>query len=374
MFDVFLLTVLAATTLFYFFFLTRIHIGFVRLLKKNTLKKFPFISVVIAARNEESNIEQCLHSVLKQHYPPDRFEVIVVDDHSTDRTVSRIQTIRNFYPNVKLLKNLPTNHGKISALTFGIEEANGEIIVTTDADCIVKPLWLLTFATHFSEDTAMVAGPVLSESSETSPIATFDRMEMVGLATVAAGLIGIGRPIICNGANLAYRREKFFQAGGFGNNSVDNDDELLMSRFVRQQLGRIDYAWEPHAVVYTKPVQTFKDFFQQRLRWAAKKGHYTDSTILVELVILYFFFFTLLLSFFFGLFISPTFLLPAGFAFLGKLWLDYLTLRLGARFWEQRISLPLFLLAEIFHVPYIVCVALIAQCTSIRWKGRRTLS
>ncbi|MCX7983323.1 MAG: glycosyltransferase [Bacteroidetes bacterium] len=371
MIEAILLTLLALTTLFYFFFLTRVHIGLCRLTQHSPrLQGYPFISVIIAARNEETTIGQCLHSVLTQEYPINRFEVIVVDDHSTDHTVQRVQDLQRGYSNLKLLHN--NNSGKTSAITLGISKARGEIIATTDADCTVTPQWLLRIASHFREGTVLVAGPVVYDNSPTrgSPLTDFDRIELLGLVTVAAGLIGVGRPIICNGANLAYKKSTFLLVGGFGTSSVDNDDELLMSRFLEKNLGTIDFMWEPDALVTTKQMNTLRSFLFQRIRWASKKGHYNDRTVFIELTLLYFFFASLFINLLVGFLWDTMVLLPVGLAYGGKIILDYFTLRLGADLWKQHLPIPMFFLAEIFHVPYIVIVACIAQCISIRWKGR----
>ncbi|HOV98067.1 MAG TPA: glycosyltransferase [Bacteroidota bacterium] len=370
MLEVILLTILAFTALFYYFFLARVQIGLTRLFKPHKLVRYPFISIVIAARNEESSIEECLFSVLRQHYPSERYEVIVVNDHSTDATKEKVQQLQKVYKNLKLLDVTDGIHGKIHAISLGVEETKGEIICSTDADCVASPTWILTMAHHFSEGTAMVAGPVVLEKNDESFLSTFDRLEFLGVITIAAGLIGAKRPIICNGANLAYKRDVFFLAGGFGEEAVDNDDELLMSRILKRNLGSIDFAWEPLAIVRTKPVKSLQSFLHQRMRWATKKGHYEDISILAELIVLYFFFVSLIVAFILGICWDNTLLLPTALSFLGKIILEYLTLKTGARLWRDTIPIWKFLIAELLHVPYILITAFCAQFFSLRWKGR----
>ncbi len=369
MVDILILTLLALTSVYYCFFLARVQLGIARLLRSHQLQRFPYVSVVIAVRNEEITIEQCLDSVVNQHYPADRFEVIVVDDHSTDSTPHILKKLTKRHKQLKVFSLLLSEErGKTAALAKGIEEAKGEIIFTTDADCKVLPTWLITMVHHFTEDTVMVAGPVLHSQRNNSIIEEFDRLELLGLITVAAGLIGSKRPIICNGANLAYRRDAFYLAGGFGKTSTNNDDELLMNRFVTRKLGSIDFAWEHTAIVFTEPAQSIKSFLKQRMRWASKKGHYEDRTILIELVILYFFFLSLLMNILLGLLYDSLFLLPFLVAFCGKILLDYLTLRIGAQLWNQKIKPLIFFLAELCHVPYILVEAFLGQLMPIRWK------
>lgn len=372
-FEVIALTLLGLTTLYYFFFLTRVQLGITRLFHRSSFQRFPYVSVVIAARNEEKNIEACLQSVLAQQYPSDRFEVIVVDDHSSDNTARCVRSLQKNHSNLKLFSLPEGKSGKILALQMGIEEAKGEFIATTDADCRVTPLWILTLLSHATENTAMIAGPVLIQTAESSLWSRFDQLELLGLVTVAAGLIGAARPIICNGANLAYRRETFFRSGGFKNAPSNNDDEYLMSRFVTQNLGTVQFAWEPSAVVRTQGTSSFRSFIRQRLRWAGKKGHYEDFSILIELVVLYFFSVALLVTLMLGIFVDSLFLLPTVVAWLGKILLDYFTIRIGGKLWNEKVPVGTFLLAELFHVPYIFITAFLAQFFSLRWKGR-TLS
>ncbi len=355
-------------TLYYLFFLARVQLGFAKLIRQPLEEKIPFASIVVAARNEERNIGRCLHSLLLQNYQKNRFEVIVIDDHSTDGTFQKLSELSKSFRNLKILSADADRSGKPAALARGIEEAKGEIILTTDADCTVSNNWTLTMVRHFTKGVVMVAGPVL-ETGGSSFFSKMEKLEFLGLICVGAGLIGSKRPIICNGANLAYRRDAFFIAGGFGSGSAANDDEMLMNIMVSRHIGSIDFAWEYPAVVSTKSNNDPASFFRQRLRWAAKKGHYSDWTILLELFCLYLFF----LSTAFCaalLFWSPQLWLPLAVGYAGKIAVDFLTLRIGAKLWEQRIPVFHFFIAELLHVPYILIAAAIGQLAPLRWRGR----
>jgi cellulose synthase/poly-beta-1,6-N-acetylglucosamine synthase-like glycosyltransferase len=329
-------------------------------------------SVVVAARNEENNIEKCLQSLLKQTYPTNSYEIIIVDDGSTDNTASIVKSFSERFANIHLLSLMFDSEQKVGrkpiALAKGIAQATGEIILTTDADCIVPPQWIEIMVNHFEEGVTFVAGPVAERDASTF-FAKMEQLEFLGLITTAAGLIGSGRPIICNGANLAYRKDAFIAIDGFNTESSSNDDESLMNKMVHRKIGNVVFAPEADAVVTTSSSNTISTFFRQRIRWANKRGHYEDKSILFTLVGLYIFFASMFLTMLL-LFREPQLTLPLTAAFGGKILADFFTLRTGARLFRQRIPLFHFLIAEFLHVPYIVIAAAIGQAASMQWKGR----
>jgi cellulose synthase/poly-beta-1,6-N-acetylglucosamine synthase-like glycosyltransferase len=221
---------------------------------------------------------------------------------------------------------------------------------------------------HFEEGVVFVAGPVAERDSNTF-FAKMEQLEFLGLITTAAGLIGSGRPIICNGANLAYRKDAFATIDGFSAQSSSNDDESLMNKMVHRKIGRVVFAPEADAVVTTNSSNTIKTFFRQRIRWANKRGHYEDKSILFTLFGLYLFFASMLMTMVL-LFREPKLALPLSVGFCGKILADYFTLHSGARLFRLRIPFFHFLIAEFLHVPYIVIAAAIGQVASMRWKGR----
>jgi cellulose synthase/poly-beta-1,6-N-acetylglucosamine synthase-like glycosyltransferase len=372
MIEIIALGFLTVSSIYYIYFITRVRIGLLSL--RPALHTLPSrkVSVVIAARNEEQVIDQCIQSLLKQTYPADDYEIIIVDDESTDKTASLVQAFSDQFSHVHLLSLTTEDNRKVGrkprALAQGIEKATGEIILTTDADCIVPPRWIEFMVHHFEEGVVFVAGPVAERNSKTI-FAKLEQLEFLGLITTAAGLIGSGRPIICNGANLAYRKETFIAAGGFLESGTSNDDESLMNKIVYRKIGKIAFAPEADAVVTTSSSNTLLTFFYQRIRWANKRGHYEGKSILFTLVCLYIFFLSVFISTIL-LFQEIQLLQPLVIVYFGKILVEYFTLRSGAQLFRQRLSIVYFLIAEIFHVPYIVIAAAIGQCASIPWKGR----
>ena len=366
-----LLTVFAVFTLHYIFFLTRVRLGLTRIRKEADNGQRPYISVVVAARNEEDRIGACLDSLLHQSYPTDQYEIIVVDDGSEDLTADLVRALSKEQHNVRVHSlGIAMNTGfgrKPQAIAEGVSLAKGEIICTTDADCVVPQRWIELMVRYLGPDVAFASGAVVEEPA--GPVlATLSNLEYLGLTTTGAGLIGAGRPITCSGANLAYRKSAFLSALGESPIS-SNDDETLMNRIRLRNLGKIVFVPEPAAVVRTPSSKTIGAFFRQRIRWAGKRGHYEESSILVTLVGLYFFFLFFLAA---ALYIpfEPALALPVGIVFLGKVVTDYFTLRAGARMLDQPISSGYFLLAEIMHIPYVVVAAALGQLVSFTWKGR----
>ena len=327
---------------------------------------------MVAARNEEGHIARCIENLLGQSYPHDRYEVIVVDDGSTDGTASIVRNAAKKNASLILLQldDVPGSRvgRKPIALHAGITRARGEVILTTDADCIVPATWVETMAGFFDADVGFVAGPVLESSRETL-FSSMEGLEFLGLTTVAAGLIGAGTPVICNGANLAYRKDIYVRVGGFGDHASSNDDEFLMNRIAMRKAGRIVFAADVRALVLTESGNTPASFLRQRLRWAAKKGHYEQKRIILQLVGLYLFF----ASFLFTMSlipVEPGLAIPLSIVFVGKIFVDYFALRAGGRVFARSLPAAPFLIAELLHIPYIVVVAALAQVVSLRWKER----
>ena len=333
----------------------------------------PSVSVLIAARNEQDNVAMCLRSVLDQDYPVESMEVILIDDGSIDGTSAIAEGFASRDSRLKIL-TLPDASENIAsrkpaALAAGIQVAKGEIILTTDADCTVGTFWISSIIRSFDTDTAFVAGPV-QELSSLSLISRISRLEFLGIIGTSAGLISNGTPIICNGANVAYRRASFFESGGFGDSAGFCDDEVIMHRIRSRNSGGIRCSIDKDSMVSTHAPSSLSDFWKQRIRWASKRGHYDNKSILLKLSGLYVSF-LMLLVLFIASFFAPH-LWPFVFVlFATKIVVDYAALRTSARLLHQKVEARYFLLAELLHVPYIVLAALAGQLSSLEWKGQR---
>lgn len=369
------IALLAGTlTVYYFYFLLRVYKGLDNLaLPHHSSDEVPFVTVIVAARNEEKTIADCLASILDQDYKKSRYEVVVIDDGSDDRTAKIVQSLAKKNPRLRLLLLPPDGNETVGrkpkAISMAIKETKGDIILTTDADCVVPAGWIRGMVSYFAKTTALVAGPVI-DRKEKNLAAELARLEFLGLITTAAGLIGSGKPMICNGANLAYRRSAFLAAGGFGEEDRFSDDETLMQRIHMRGIGSIAFSKNPDTIVITPSPSSLSEFLRQRIRWASKKGHYEDRRGLTTLVLLYIYFATLFLFTVLAL-LQPKFLVLLSFLVVAKLLLEFAVLSKGASILNQRFLKRHFFIAELFHVPYIVVAAFLGRFAPLEWKGRK---
>jgi cellulose synthase/poly-beta-1,6-N-acetylglucosamine synthase-like glycosyltransferase len=362
------IALLAFSMAYYAVFLLSLYRGIGRLLKNSQASPFhsdlPFVSAVVAARNEAEGITPCVHSLFRQDYPPDKYEVIVVNDGSEDETAARLNALSQQYKELRVLSL--TSQGKAAAITTALEEARGDIILTTDADCLVGSGWMRAMASRLANGAVLVAGPVVENHSHKF-WHHLSALEYFSLTVTAAGLIGMERPIISSGASLGFKKSAFRSAGGFSSSPVD--DEILLQRVYVRQIGPVSFAVDPNAVVRTTPPHSLAAFFRQRLRWAAKRDRYEDKSLLLLLALLYLPFFLLFIGGIVAIF-SPILLIPLIAAWLAKSALDALVIRKGAQALGVSFRWRDFLVAELLHVPYIAIAAPLGQLRPIRWKGR----
>jgi poly-beta-1,6-N-acetyl-D-glucosamine synthase len=328
------------------------------------------ISVIIPARNEEKNIRQLLASLRRQSYPCQLTEVIVVDDDSSDRTAKIVQE----FPFAKLisLKAGKINSYKKKALEAGIAAATGELIVTTDADCTVPEFWLERLAGFKKEQkAAFMAAPVRIEF-ENNFLQIFQALDFMALQGITAA--GFQKKIhnMCNGANLAYERKAFYEVNGFeGIDSIaSGDDMLLMQKISRQLPERVYYFLSADAVVNTKAAKSWREFLQQRIRWASKSAYYKDVKIKGVLLLVYLFNLALVMIFLAGFFNSFYFLVFVITVILKTL-VELFFLAPIARFFKQEKLLKYFPLFQPLHIFYTVLAGALGLVTDFEWKGRR---
>ncbi len=251
------------------------------------------------ARNEEDTIGACIDSVLAQDYPAGRLELIVVDDDSQDATaeVVRSRMTRRLVAvgeedaasdevegdGPLRLVRIPENRRrerahKKAAIEKAVAHARGELVLTTDADCVVPPGWARAMAGAFDgPETAFVSGPVAyALGARPSLFVRLQAMDFFGLMACGAGGIGLGQPNLANGASVAYRRETFAALGGFSgvDHVTSGDDELLMQKVAYQTPLDVRFCATPGATVLTEPVRTLHAFVHQRRRWASKGALY----------------------------------------------------------------------------------------------------
>ncbi|MBU9937273.1 MAG: glycosyltransferase [Ferruginibacter sp.] len=260
------------------------------------------ITVIIPARNEESNIAACLDSVCNQSYPKDLYEVLVVDDHSTDNTAAIARKYGSQNLALITLKDImgdgEINSYKKKAIEAAIQRSTGELIVTTDADCIVPQNWLQTIASFYEEHQPqflampvafLPSPPVGGEGPGVRFIKIFQTLDFMTLQGITGASVYKKIHSMCNGANLAYTKKAFEAVGGFSgiDTIASGDDMLLMHKIYRRYPDRVMFLRSKEVIVQTEPVRSVGEFFNQRIRWASKANKYDDKRIFWVLLLVY---------------------------------------------------------------------------------------
>lgn len=328
------------------------------------------LSVIIPARNEEANIGLLLDALEKQSYPGELFEVIVVDDHSTDAT----ENIVRQYSFVKLiqLKEQGINSYKKKAIETGIAAATGDLIITTDADCVPPADWLKIIASFKEEKKSVfITSPVVIDCNS-SLLEVFQAMDFMVLQGITGATVHKNKLTMCNGANLAYERKVFNEVNGFAgiDHIASGDDMLLMHKIWKKYPDRVHYLKSKDAMVATQPMKTWKSFFYQRIRWASKAKNYDDKRILPVLLLVYFFNLSFLVLAVAGFFCSYYWL------YLGALWIAKTIIEFPffislADFFGKRWAIKLFFFFQPLHIIYTIVSGLFGQFGKYEWKGRR---
>lgn len=335
------------------------------------------ITVVIPARNEAANIGSCLQSLLQQDYPPELMEVIVVDDFSSDDTPTlvrraadqrvRLLELRDFVPPAGLIAY------KKKALETGIASASGALIATTDADCVLPPLWLKTLAfLHQEKQAAFIAGPV-SFFEEKNLLERFQSLDYLGMMVLTGAAIQRGQPHLANGANLAYPKIVFDAVGGFSGTDhlASGDDMLLLQKIAKQHAPNAHFAKSNKALVLTHAKPTLPEFLSQRLRWASKSAAFRNLGLLWTLGVVFGLCWAILLSALLVPFVGFKMLFLFGLLFLVKSVADYALLSTACRYFGRPDLLRFFWPAQFLHIAYIAFIGLVSVFRkSYVWKGR----
>lgn len=330
----------------------------------------PWVSVIVAARNEADNIRMCIHALQKQTYPKDLLEIIIVDDRSEDRTADIVREESEKDPRIQLIPIIKKNaemSPKKWALHQGILKAKGEILCFTDADCIPSAVWIESLITYFDPDVGLVAGysPLTLKDSPT----LFHRLialDGLALAGVAAGSFGLNLPLTCSGRSIAYRKTVYHEVSGFSSigQFISGDDDLFLHLIRQQTAWKMRYCLNPEAVVPTSPPRTLRQFSAQRTRHASKGFHYPWGLI-IGLICVYLLNVSLLVGLFF-----PSCYLAVIIGFLLKTVAEFGLVEKMARTFKQSRLLSSFPLAAFIHIPYVVIFGLWGQIGRFEWKNK----
>lgn len=333
------------------------------------------VSIIIPARNEESFIENCLTGIISQQYDARQFEVIVVDDESSDSTAELTAGFITGHPqfDIRLIRLKGNQFRKKGALLSGITEAKGELIITRDADTVNNSdKWLESLVSFYEvKKPAMIICPV-DLRAKNGFLSAFQLSEHLFLQSITAVSAAGGYPFLCNGANLAFSKEAFHSVGGYEGNLTEasGDDIFLLEKMRRQAGKRVKYLNSKEAAVTTFALTSVKDFFRQKVRWASKFNRTANGfSVLFSLILL-----------------LPNLLFPLALVWslvsgesyktllfcLALKWIfDFLLLTLSSYAKKSFGWLIWFLFLELFNHIYFIVVTFLALLVKPVWKGRR---
>jgi len=361
MFEIFFLI----AVVLYFIQTVIFSVGARKKFKKINDDSLPTATVIVAARNEEANILDCLRSLDALEYPEDKLEIIVANDHSTDRTGEIIEDFIKGKPKFKSIvpeKQIGHVKGKANAIANAIKISTGEIIMTTDADCAVSPTWAKTLASYYEKDVALVCGYTDQESD--TPFKAMQSVDFVYLLGVAGGTMNLGKPLSCIGNNMSYRRDVYEEIGGYEKLpfSVTEDFQVLMAMHNLKKY-KIIYPLDEGARVTSKACPDLKTLYSQKHRWGIGG---LDSDLAGYLVMTTAFLTNL------GLLLTPFFFsMGALYLAVFKILLDYFFVAPLFSNLKLRLKLKDFVFFEIYFIVYVLALPFtLIFDKKVKWKGR----
>jgi cellulose synthase/poly-beta-1,6-N-acetylglucosamine synthase-like glycosyltransferase len=232
------------------------------------LNSQPFVSILIAARNEEANISVCLNALINQDYPNEKIEIWVGNDQSEDGTAAIIQSFVQGYPNIDVLEiDAPLKHlrGKANVLAQLANKAKGDYLFITDADVIVEPTWITSMLTYFTGSVGVITGVTAVEGE--SLFAKLQNAEWLYYTAHGHNNAQSGRPVTAMGNNMAVSGEAYFKTGGYENIPFSITEDFELFRNILKIGFTFKTAFEHNVLGYTKPHPSFKGLLHQRKRW-----------------------------------------------------------------------------------------------------------
>ncbi|MBU3662342.1 MAG: glycosyltransferase [Bacteroidetes bacterium] len=333
-----------------------------------------YFTILIPARNEAKVISDCLNSILTQEYPREKYEIIVIDDHSEDATSLIVKQFISVNPlfNIRLIalqEHLP--HGnKKEGITLGVSMAKFEHILLTDADCLRGTLWIKSIAQFIqTKPTQMLYAPVFFSAENT--FEKIQALEFAGLVGIGAAAIQLKNPNMCSAANLMFTKTAFEIVGGYKDNMhlASGDDEFLLHKVFKKYPNEVWFLKDRRTIVSTSPNASLDQLAQQRKRWVSKSTKYDERYITAILVGAYLFNLSIVVNLIVGIWQAPFFYVGIWQLFIKTL-VEGLFLYQICAFFNDRKLIFLLPLAEPFHILYVLIIGIWANTKPFTWKNR----
>jgi len=323
------------------------------------------VTVVVACRNEEKNLIKLLEALQNQTYK--EFELIIVNDHSTDATSSVLKSAVGSFADLKIIES--TGYGKKQAIKEGILHAKSGFIITTDADCIPVNTWIATICSYqLHHPSDLIICPVCIRPVKT----LFEKMQQIEFATLVgtgAGSAGAGMPVMCNAANMAFTKKAWYKSQPEMHEEEVSGDDMFLLQSIKKRNGVIRYLQSNKAIVYTQGSKTILQFIQQRARWTSKSSAYTDWQLILTAVLVFLTSFSLVLLYIGSLF-SVVYSITLAIVFSIKLLIDGVFISKIRKSLNPDFSLPAYLLMSLIYPFYILTIVIytLLKKNSLKWK------
>ncbi len=335
------------------------------------------VSIIIPARNEEANIENCFNDIRQQNYPGQLLEIILVDDNSTDKTAEIMSKfkLQNSSMNIILISlNEMENFSayKKRSVAVAVEKASGSVIITTDADCRFNKEWISSIVSCFEKHKPKFISSPVSFSNTDTFFERIQSLEFMSLIGCGAAAINLGSPNMCNGANIAFEKSAYLEVNGFDNKNepASGDDMFLMLKIAKKYPDKIHFLKSKSAIVYTDAKKNLSEFYQQRKRWASKGTKYNNSSVTVIAFIVYlanlFWLVNFVLAFIYQDFLVLLLILTGL-----RMLIEILFLYSLASFFDKKKNLLLYIPTFIFNIFYVIIIGVAGSIGTYEWKGRR---
>ncbi len=343
-------------------------------------KDLPKVTVIIPARNEENVISTTMNSVLNQNYPENLFDVIAVDDRSTDGTGEIMDSTARIHRNLSVIHIKEVSNRispKKNAILTAVRSTENEVIITTDGDCVHHVNWIRSLVAPLSgpksENVGIVAGLSVFDKEYTGLFETtwqnMQSIDYISHSLIGAGSIGNGRAFTANGSNFLAKKALYMKEENSFKGELASGDDFFMVQAARESNYRLRFVCNRESIVRTLPAETIKGLVEQRARWASK-ATYASDFVLYFGIITFVFYTGLLAAFILMLtgrisgmlftamflikFVPETIFLAYGF---GKFGLDF----------KLRYYLPL----QLLHIPFNLFIVFKSKFSGFEWKGTK---
>lgn len=333
-------------------------------LPRSATTDYPRLSILVAARNEARNIESCLRSLINQDYPADRLQIIAVNDESEDATLELMHGVASSSGRaIDIMTTHPDDarvRGKARAIAQGIDVANGEIILLTDADCVAPPTWARAVAEHFVDGVDAFGGFTVVRSHDF--FSAVQQLDWIHLQSLAAAGLALDIPLGVIGNNFALRRSAYDNVGGYRSVSFSVTEDFALFIAMHRAGHRVVFACSRDTEMRTEPCASLAEVLSQKQRWS-RGGMATGARGWSVLIIAVFMMAALM--------IAPFVSIIAWIAVWStKFACDLAVMSPSLSRLGRLHALRYFLLFEFYFVAQALVVPILLMNRTVVWKGR----